>query len=417
MSSFVVNGGKSLSGSVKISGAKNSLLPILAATVLSGGVSEIHNCPRISDIFLAIQILKDIGCTVTFKDNVITVNSKDVVKTSLKPEFVKKMRGSVIFLGPLAGRFKEASLSYPGGCEIGSRPIDFHIDAIKKMGGLITEEDGIIHCRTEGLKGTEITLKYPSVGATENIMLAAALAQGTTTIKNAAKEPEISDLAAFITSMGGKIHGSGSKIITIEGVSSLSDTSFYVMPDRIETGTFMVASAITGGDIFIEGASCGTIKSVIEAITSSGAYISKYDHAIRVKGPKKIKALKEIKTLPYPGFPTDMQPQIMSLLTLAEGTSIIIETVFESRYSHIDELRKMGANIDIKDEKVLISGVKTLYGTSLFPKDLRSGAALILAGLAAQGTTNICNGEYILRGYEGIEKKLSDLGADISFFE
>ena len=417
MSSFVVTGGKSLSGSVRISGAKNALLPILAATVLSGGVSEIQNCPRISDVFLTVEILKDIGCRVSFTDDVITVDSSNMHKTSLKPEFVKKMRGSVIFLGALAGRFGEASLPYPGGCEIGSRPIDFHIDAIKKMGGEISEDEGMIYCRTKGLKGAEISLKYPSVGATENIMLAAVLAKGETVIKNAAREPEICCLAEFINSMGGKVSGCGGSKIIIEGVESLRGTGFCIMPDRIEAGTFMAASAITGGDIFLESASFFPLKAVGEAMSESGVYISKYENGLRVLGSKLIKPVKEIKTLPYPGFPTDMQPQIMSLLTLARGTSIIIETVFESRYSHVAELGKMGANIGINGEKAVISGVNSLKGADLFPKDLRSGAALILAGLAAEGRTNVHNGEYILRGYEHIEKKLSSIGADIYFSE
>ena len=417
MGEYHITGGRKLNGSIKICGGKNAILPILAATVLNADISVIHNCPHISDTFIAIDILKAIGCKVSFEGDAITVDSRPADNCFVPEEFVRQMRSSIIFLGGVLGRFKEVMISFPGGCELGARPIDFHLKGIRQLGAVITEEHGFIIAKADKLKGTRIALDFPSVGATENIMLAAVLAEGTTIISNAAKEPEIVDLQSFLCEMGANITGAGTDTIIIEGVKKLHSAEFSVMPDRIVAGTYLVAAAITGGNIVLENVVNEHMYPITSKLLEAGCKIHTDGSMLFLQAPEKINALERLRTCPYPGFPTDMQPQLMALLSVANGTSIVEETVFESRNKHISELMRMGANIILLQDGMtsVIKGVRELKGTSVAGKDLRGGAALILAGLAASGKTIVTNSEFVERGYVHIEEDLRSLGADISY--
>lgn len=416
MGKYIINGGNKLSGELSINGGKNAILPILAATVLNKGLNIIHNCPKISDTFIAIEILKSIGCDVIFEDRTIIVDSSEIDKTEVSESLVRKMRSSIIFLGGLLGRFKEVKISYPGGCELGARPIDLHLKSLKSLGTVIKEENGYIFCKTDNLKGTKIDLDFPSVGATENIMLASVLADDKTIIFNAAKEPEIIDLQIFLNRMGAKVVGAGTETIVIDGVKKLHSVEHTVMPDRIEAGTYLSAAAINKGEIYIKNVYPRHLYPITSKFTDMGCIIKEEINSIYLKAPSKLKSIPITRTLPHPGFPTDMQPQLMSVLTLSQGTSIIIETVFESRNKHIPELTKMGADIICHDGRTsVIKGVNSIHGSNVYSKDLRGGAALIIAGLAAEGETIVSNSSYVERGYENIEKCLLSLGADIKF--
>ncbi len=419
MGSYKICGGKRLEGEVIVSGSKNAVLPILAATVLNSGESCIHNCPKISDCITMIEILETIGCRVKQENNTIIVNSKEAYNYEVPEKQVKEMRSSIIFLGSMIGRFKKAVITYPGGCSLGARPIDLHLKALKQMGVKINEEDGFIVCETERLKGADIYLDFPSVGATENIMLAAVLAESEVTIiHNPAKEPEIVDLQNFLNAMGARIYGAGESVIYIEGVKELHNVVEYeVMPDRIVAGTLLIAAVITKGEVLLKKAEFEDISVVISKLEESGCKIYKTEDGIYLKSPKILKSADIIRTQPYPGFPTDMQPQFATLMTVSEGTTIIIETVFESRYKYISELIRMGANVLVDGRMAVIQGVKKLNGAKVSAMDLRGGAALILAGLVAEGTTFVDNSKHIKRGYESIEKDLTLLGADIIFEE
>jgi len=418
MGEYVISGGNALNGEVEINGAKNAVLPILAATVLNNGISVIHNCPKISDTLTAIEILKNIGCDITFEDKTIIVNSKNISKSELPACLVQKMRSSIIFMGSLIGRTKKVKISYPGGCLLGKRPIDIHIDALKKMSIKIEEDNNFIIAEAENINAINIELPFPSVGATENIMLAAILAKGTTIIKNAAREPEIYDLQLFLNKMGAKVIGAGNETITIEGVEKLYDVEHTVIPDRIEAGTYLCAAAITGGEINLKKIIPMHLLSILQKFTELGCIIKTENSSLYLKSPKKLNNIKITTTLPYPGFPTDMQPQLMSLLTTANGTSIIKEKIFEERNKHIEQLNKMNANILIKNSRTfIVRGVSNLSGCEVYAYDLRGGAALIIAGLAASGKTIVKNSIHIERGYENIVLNLTSLGADIKYIQ
>lgn len=417
MGKYFVTGGRALKGEIDIKGGKNVVLPVLAATILNKDISIIENCPDISDVAITIEILRKIGCKVTKDGSTIIVDSKDANKNYVEAETGHKMRSSIIFFGSILGRFKEGKVPYPGGCRIGARPIDLHLKAFRKMGVEVYEENEEINFKAEKIQGTEINLDYPSVGATENIMLAAVLAKGTTTIYNCAREPEIEGLQEFLNSMGAKIKGAGTDIIVIEGVEKLHSAHYKAIPDRIEAGTYMIGAAITGGEIYIKNAKKDIMIQTVMRLCEAGCYVKTDKNGILVKAPKKIKNIGLVKTMPYPGFPTDMQPQMMALLTLARGTSIIIETVFEGRFNHITELNKMGADITFSGNTAIINGVNSLKGANVSATDLRNGAALILAGLAAEGETVVNNSHYVERGYEHIEKCLSSVGGQIIFSE
>lgn len=410
---YIINGGNKLVGETTISGAKNAVLPILAATVLGGNKSTLFNVPILKDVEIMEGILLSLGCKVERWENTIFVDSSNMNQIRIPEEFAREMRSSIIFMGAMLARAGEVIISYPGGCEIGPRPIDLHLKALKSMGAEIEESHGFLHCKTDGLKGCDIHLDYPSVGATENIILAAVTAKGNTSIRNAAREPEIVDLQNYLIKAGAKISGAGTSVITIEGVESLKDLTYTIMPDRIVAGTIMVASAITGGDIIINNIIVDHIQSIIAKLKETGAQVFSNGSSIKVTGPRKINPIEMLQTLPYPGFPTDMQAQFMALLAISSGTSIINETVFENRFKHAEELKRMGGNIKTFGRVAVITGVKELTGAKTSAKDLRGGAALTLAGLVAKGTTEVNNIHHIERGYDNLHLTLQKIGADI----
>lgn len=412
---YIISEGRPLKGTVKINGAKNSVLPIIAASLLADGICVIEEIPYLNDVNVMCDLLKSLGAKVELSENSnkLKINSQGISNTTAPYELVNKLRASFLVMGPLLAKTGVAKISLPGGCAIGTRPVDLHIKGFAAMGAEITQGHGYIEARTRGkLIGSKIYLDFPSVGATENIIMAATLAEGQTIIENAAIEPEIVDLVTFLTSMGAEIKGAGTDTIKINGVERLRGTSHAIIPDRIEAGTFMVAAAITGGDITIENVLPDHLKPISAKLRETGVEVSEELTSIRVIGNNSLKAI-DIKTHPYPGFPTDMQAQMTALMSKAEGTSIIIEAIFENRFMHVSELKRMGANIKIEGRSAVIEGTPNLMGAQVKATDLRAGAALILAGLAAEGTTEITEIEHIERGYLGIEKKLRALGANI----
>ena len=413
MEKYIINGGKKLTGEVWITGAKNAVLPILAATVIGKNKSTLLNVPNLRDVNIMESILKELGCKVTREGSSMEIDSSTLHTTCVPEDLVREMRSSIILMGALLAREGELEISYPGGCEIGPRPIDLHLKALKKMGAEIEESHGYLYCKTNGLTGCEIQLDYPSVGATENIILAAVTAKGTTVIRNAAREPEIIDLQNYLNKAGAKISGAGTSIIAIEGIKELENVTHSIVPDRIVAGTFLTIGAITGGDLIINNIVVEHIQSIIAKLKEAGASIYTNSNSIKVSGPRRISSIEMVQTLPYPGFPTDMQAQFMSLLSIANGTSIISETVFENRFKHAEELSRMGANIKTFGKVAVINGIKELTGAKTKAKDLRGGAALVMAGLAAKGTTEVSDIFHIERGYEDFHLILKSLGADI----
>ncbi len=412
MSSYIIEGGHKLEGTVKISGSKNAALPILAATVLNVGKTTLYNVPNIQDTQMMFKILETLGGKVEKKNNKIIIDTSKINKFEISEELMHKMRSSVILAGALLGRYKKAIFSYPGGCDIGSRPIDLHLRSFEKLGINIVQNYGNIICNAEKIKGEKIDLDFPSVGATENAILASVLAEGITTITNAAREPEIIDLQNFLNKMGAKIIGAGTNEIQITGVKKLKDISYNIMPDRIETGTFLCLAVATKGNLILENTNAEYITPIITKLQEAECKIEIEKNKIKINSNKKIKAL-DIKTMPYPGFPTDMQSVFAAMLTTAKGTSIIVENIFENRFKYTQELNKMGAKITVEGKSAIIRGVRKLYGANVKATDLRGGAALVLAGLSAKGITKVENIEYILRGYENFDKKLRNINANI----
>jgi len=408
---FIVEKSPPLKGSVKISGAKNSVLPIIAASLLSSGEIVLDDIPTLEDVNVMIELIKHFGAICDFENEKLKVKV-DIKDIEAPYDLVKKMRASFLVMGPILARLGHAKISMPGGCAIGSRPIDLHLKGFQTLGADITIGHGYVEARAKKLTGKKIYLDFPSVGATENIMMAAVFAEGVTIIENAAEEPEIVDLANFLNKMGANIKGAGTDTIRIEGVKELKGAEHTVIPDRIEAGTFMVAAAMTGGNILIENVIVDHVRSIIAKLTECGIKITEELKGLRVKGIKNYKAV-DIKTLPYPGFPTDMQAQMMAMMTVAKGTSVIIETVFENRFMHVDELKRMGANIKIEGRSAVVTGVDHLTGAEVKATDLRAGAALVLAGLIAEGKTEINDIYHIDRGYVKMEEKLKNLGAII----
>ena len=413
MEKIVVEKSGPLKGTVRVSGAKNSVLPILAATLLATGKSVLEDVPALRDVDVICEVLSSLGADVKRNSREkIEILSNKIDNFEAPYELMRKMRASFLVMGPLLARMGKARISMPGGCAIGTRPIDLHLKGFRALGAEITMGHGYVEARAEKLVGNKIYLDFPSVGATENIMMAAALAEGETIIENVAEEPEITDLANFLNKMGAKIKGAGTDTIRIQGVKRLTGTTHTVIPDRIEAGTYMVAAAMTGGNVLVENVVPDHLKPIIAKLREIDVEIREEDNGIRVIGPKVIKAT-DIKTLPYPGFPTDMQAQFMALLSIAKGSSVIIETVFENRFMHVSELKRMGANIRIEGRSAIIEGCKSLTGAQVKATDLRAGAALILAGLVSEGKTEITNTYHIDRGYVDIEKKLRALGGKI----
>ncbi len=418
MKEIVINGSKRLNGEIEVHGSKNSVLPILAASVLADGESVIHNCPKLSDVDAAVKILEHLGCKVKREEHTVTVDSSDITTSEIPDSLMREMRSSVIFLGAILGRTNKALLSTPGGCEIGLRPIDMHLSSMEQLGASVTEEHGRLEFTAEnGLKGAKITLSFPSVGATENIMIAASVAEGTTIIMNAAREPEISDLADYLNGCGAKILGAGDSTIVIHGVKGLTGTTHTVIPDRIAASTYLIAGAMTQGKVAIKDIIPAHLGALIPILTEAGCDITTGCRRICLSAPPRLSRVKMVRTMPYPGFPTDVQAPLTAMLSIAEGTSVIVENIFECRFKHISELTRLGARISVEGRMAVIEGVPYLTGASVVAPDLRGGFALVLAGLSAKGETRITEIEHIDRGYEAPEELLRKLGADIKRIE
>lgn len=416
MKRYIIEGGKKLEGTTYVSGSKNASLPIIAATLLNKGINKLYNVPNIHDTKMMFKILEELGCKIKKVNGKTIIDSRNINKYEIPDNLMSKMRSSVIIAGALLSRSKKVTFTYPGGCDIGSRPIDLHLKSFEKLGVNVKEEFGELICTADEIVGNDIHLDFPSVGATENIMLASVLAKGVTKINNAAMEPEIIDLQNALNSMGAKIIGAGTNNIIIKGVEKLKDLSYNIIPDRIEAGTLLCAAAITGGNIKLQKVIPEHIETLINKLEEMGCQITKSKNEIVLKSPKKLRAV-DIKTLPYPGFPTDLQSILGVTLTIAKGTSIIIENIFENRYKYLNELIKMGAKTTVEGRTAVIKGVKRLNKATVRATDLRGGAALILAGLNAKGRTTVENIEYVLRGYENLDKKLTSLGANIRLEE
>lgn len=415
MEKLVIHGGKPLNGRIRVSSAKNAVLPIIAATMLASTPSRLLEVPHLEDVHTICEVISSLGVKVTVDDKKqeIIFDAATLTATEAPYELVRRMRASFLVMGPLLARSGEARISLPGGCAIGSRPIDLHLKAFEALGATIEMGDGYVHAKApNGLKGNQVYLDFPSVGATENVIMAASMAEGKTVIENAAEEPEIVDLVTYLNSMGANIRGAGTNIIRIQGVPELKGAVHTVIPDRIEAGTYLIAAAMAGGDVYVENALSEHLKPVVAKLKEAGVTVEEHIDGIRVISDGTLKAA-DIKTLPYPGFPTDMQAQFMALTTIAEGTSTVMETVFENRFMHVDELKKMGAQIRIEDRRAIVDGIKRLHGAEVRATDLRAGAALVCAGLAADGETKVTQLSHIDRGYDDLVGKLKRLGADI----
>lgn len=400
-------------GRHKVYGAKNAALPILAATVLARDTFEIENVPDLLDLKIMIAILHALGARVRREGTTLYVDTREIHRTEVPEELMGQMRSSLFLMGPLVARYREATLYRPGGCAIGTRRIDFHVEGLRRLGARVVEEGGRIEARALALRGATIVLPYPSVGATENLMMAAALAEGTTRIVNAAREPEIEDLGRFLNAMGARVYGAGEATIVVEGVRELRGTRHRVIPDRIVAGTFLFAAAITGGDVVLEDARPEHMEAVLDLLATSGAELEVGADTIRLRGKLPPRPLPRVVTAPHPGFPTDLQPQLVTYLTQSEGTSVVVETVFDGRFRHAEELVRMGAKIYVDQRTAVIEGPTRLKGERVRAYDLRGGAALVLAGLAAEGTTRVYGLTHIDRGYMRIEEELAALGASI----
>ncbi len=415
METILVKKSGALNGHLKVNGSKNSILPILAATLLTKDKCILHDIPKLEDVNVMCDLLSNLGAKITMLDeNSLEIQADDITNYEAPYDLISKMRASFLVMGSLLSRINKARVSMPGGCAIGTRPIDLHLKGFKNLNINISSNKGYIQAESECIIGNHVYLDFPSVGATENIMMAACRAKGQTIIENAAEEPEIVDLANFINSMGGKIEGAGTRNIIITGVKELHGTDYTIIPDRIEAGTYMVAAVITGGELYIDNVIPAHVQPVISKLREIGAEIIEDDDSVIVRSNGIIKST-DIKTLPYPGFPTDMQAQFMLLLSLANGTSVINETIFENRFMHANELLRMGANIKIEGNTAIVNGLNNLTGTKVKATDLRAGAALILAGLIADGETEISEVHHIKRGYADIVEKLQSVGANITY--
>ena len=417
MSELRITGGKPLSGEMYIHGAKNSVLPILAATVLVPGTCVIHNCPRLSDVAASLAILEYLGCRTKWEGDTVTVDAADLKRCDVPDGLMREMRSSVIFLGAILARTGCAQMNLPGGCELGPRPIDLHLAAMRALGAEIREGSGGLRCQAASLTGKEINLSLPSVGATENIMLAACGAQGMTTILNAAREPEIVDLQNFLNAVGAKVRGAGSSTVVIEGGGILHGGEHRVIGDRIAAATYLTAAAAAGGDVTVRGVDYRHLSTVSAILREAGCEVSSDRDTVRLIADCPLRSVRPVRTNPYPGFPTDAQPPVMAALTRGEGTTVFVENMFENRYRHVDELVRMGADIRVEGRVAVVSAVSRLHGSTVRAADLRGGAALVVAALGAEGETVLSGLHHIDRGYAQLEENLSALGAEIKRLE
>ena len=414
MSAYLVEGGNRLQGTARVHGAKNSVLPILAATILCPGESVVHNCPDLSDVRASIAILEHLGCRVERAGDTVTVDASALTGRDVPDALMREMRSSVIFLGAILARLGEAIMSFPGGCELGPRPIDLHMAAIRSLGAQVREQGGELHCSAAGgLAGCEITFSIPSVGATENAMLCACGAEGVTVICNAAREPEIVDLQAFLRALGADVRGAGTSVITVRGKKPLHGGEHTVMPDRIVAATLLTAVAAAGGEAELLGTDYRQLSTVTAVLTEAGCRIRSGSDSIHICREAPLRGVRPIRTAPYPGFPTDAQPPVMAALCRGTGTTVFVENMFESRYRHVDELSRMGADIRVEGKVAVVCGVERLHGAALQAADLRGGAALVVAALGAEGRSEITGLHHMDRGYYGLEDTLRGLGADI----
>lgn len=413
MDKFIIDGGRRLYGSVKAQSAKNSVLPLLAASVLTEKQVTIREVPSIADVMCMAQILRELGAKVEFNGQDVTIDSSNASNHEISSTLTKELRSSVFMLGSLLTRFHHAVIAYPGGCDIGLRPIDLHLSALKRLGVKIKERDGCIFCECDKLHGAEIVLDFPSVGATENILLAAVKADGRTIVQGAAKEPEIVDLMNFLNAMGAKVRGGGTDVIEIEGVKTLGGVTYRPVKDRIEAGTFLIACAVCGGEIEVTGVSAENVRMLLHKLRENGCKIHAKNGKIRIESTGRLNCNRRIETMPFPGFPTDLQAQATALNCGASGGALIVENLFETRFKFVPELKKMGADVEVKSRSAFVRGVNRLHGASLTAGDLRGGAALVIAALGAEGTSEVSDLFHIDRGYSDFEAKLSKLGADI----
>lgn len=414
MCKLMIEGGRQLQGAVDVQGAKNAALPVLAASVLCGSPCVIHNCPGLLDVEVSCKILEHLGCKVRKERGTVTVDPTGVTEPDIPDALMREMRSSIVFLGAIAARLGRARISFPGGCELGPRPIDLHLAALRRLGLVINEEHGYLDCRCTGrLHGETIALSFPSVGATENILLAAATAKGVTTIINAAREPEIADLAAFLNRCGANVRGAGGSVVEIEGVDALHGCEHAVIPDRIVAATYMAAAAATGGEVELRGVRQAHLSPVIPVFLEAGCAIRTVGNRLFLRGAPSLLPLRCVRTMPYPGFPTDAQAPVMAMSTRAAGNSLFVENIFDNRYKHVSELVRMGASIKLEGKVAVVEGVRTLFGAPVVAADLRGGAALVVAGLAAEGVTEVTGLHHIDRGYTSIEQDLTQLGAQI----
>ena len=412
MDKFIIEGGKKLEGRVRISGSKNAALPVLVSSLLADGWSTYRNIPDLADIRTIKKLLANHGAQMEGEGDTLRINGGNIASCEAPYDLVRTMRASVLVLGPLVARMGQARVSLPGGCAIGARPINLHLKALEAMGAEIDLREGYVEARARRLRGARIYFDISTVGGTENILMAAALAKGTTRLENAAKEPEVVNLADALQAMGARIQGAGTDVITVEGVESLKPCEVSVIPDRIEAGTFLIAAAITGGDVVLEGCNPEHLEALILKLQEAGISVEAAEGGLRVRGAPEIRSV-DVKTLPYPGFPTDLQAQIMALMAVSRGSSVITETIFENRFMHVAELRRLGANIAVEGHNAVVKGVKRLKGAPVMATDLRASASLVVAGLVAEGKTTLSRVYHIDRGYQAIEKKLTALGASI----
>ena len=413
MNALRIHGGRRLTGEWRVHSAKNAVLPIMAASILTGEETRLEECPELVDVTYMADILRTLGCRIHSGDGALTIDPQNLNRHEMPDALAKKIRSSIFLLGSILARFRKATVTFPGGCEIGLRPIDLHLSGLRQLGVDVREEGGLIRCDGRHMRAGTVHFDYPSVGATENVMMAAALLKGRTVLSNVAREPEITDLQNFLNAMGACISGAGTHTVTVEGVDRLRGVSYCPMPDRIVAGTLLAAAAATGGDIRLTNVPCRDLYAVFTKMREMGCEIDEEESAVRLRAPQRLTAFQQLQTQPHPGFPTDMQAQMLALAAMAKGTSVVVENVFENRFAHAGDLNRMGANVLVNGRTAVVQGVDMLYGTHVTARDLRGGAALVIAGLAARGETLVERAELIDRGYERLEEMLGALGAEI----